>query len=162
MNNINVGDIVNVTIKQILEDEENNVRLICNITKSVQGLIQTYHLSDTNIIPKFKVNGKLKARVLYVNKHKKSILLTLKPTLMQVEIIEQFKIGDQLNGTVYKENENGYIVQYFNNVYGYLPKSELEQSDTSIQLGQTIKVYIKYINEHNKFILTLNKNIIQS
>lgn len=103
----------------------------------LQGFIDNLHLSNAqyseNIKSKFRVNQKLKARVLTILNN--SIRLTAKPALVESDLcltsLEQAETGEQFPGVVIRRSKFGALVAFYSDLKGFLPCTELLPGETA-------------------------------
>lgn len=115
---------------------------------------------------KTKVNGKIKVRVLNYDPNKKRINLTIKPIFMNIETpiilnMDDIVVGNNYFGYISGSNDYGYFVSFFNDLKGLLTYKDITDvnnlSKDSFTIGQTIKVYVTFINkENNKIGLSMS------
>lgn len=89
--------------------------------------LQTLDIPTNSWKKAFKVNQKIKCRLLYKNE-KGQYILTAKPTLVEStdEIINEFSneyVGKTATGVCIGTNVNGAIIGFYNRVAGFLPKN---------------------------------------
>ena len=126
---ISVGDLLEATVQR-----HGGFGMIVAIRGSIRGLVPTSHLSDGVLRdPQRKLQpGKVvRCRVLHVAAEEKRVLLTCKKSLLRLEEEEvvadytQADAGRVVKGVVSRVDNRGFTVFFFNNVMGYVPKSEM-------------------------------------
>lgn len=143
--------------------------LIIKLSPYVRGICTNTHLADapsvSNIDKRFKVGDKVTCRVLNVDKDKKRVSVTLKktlvntmlPALVSTEVVhEMLQENDELwsIGVVAGLQDYGIFVNFFGNVSGLLPVSELgiqgkQKVEDLYKLGQIIKCRIARMNPND-------------
>ncbi|KAK3601363.1 hypothetical protein CHS0354_037678 [Potamilus streckersoni] len=116
---IKPGKIVQCTIKAI-----HSKGVSVKVVKGITGFIPTMHLTDVtlkNPEKKFKINDKLKCRVLFVNTQKKNLTLTHKKSLVHTKYpiitdYSQCQVGQELEGFILAITDKGVRVNFFNDV----------------------------------------------
>jgi len=163
---IKVGDFLNGKIESLKGN-----KLLISFKKGMKGIVDSLNFSDKPfqgfMNPKFKENKSLKIRVLNIDPINKRLFLTVKPILLQENLnilkdFETIEAGKAYYGYISGKNEYGFIVSFFNNVKGLISFKHLEEIEkieaSSFNIGQTIKVYILFINkEKQKIGLSLIK-----
>uniref|UniRef100_A0A2H1W1Z5 rRNA biogenesis protein RRP5 n=1 Tax=Spodoptera frugiperda TaxID=7108 RepID=A0A2H1W1Z5_SPOFR len=164
---LHAGDLVDATVKTVADNH-----VLLNVGR-VTGYVSQAHLSDSGILTdtkkpstsklpkkKYKVGQTVKARVLVVDPSKQTLFLTLKPSLLSpdLEILDKYDtaaIGKAYTGVI-KTIREYILVQFFNNVVGYVPsqfisKEPLENVAQAFHIGQIVKCTILRVNpEENK------------
>ncbi|CAH1637939.1 unnamed protein product [Spodoptera littoralis] len=164
---LHAGDLVDATVKTVAD---NHVLLSVG---RVTGYVSQSHLSDSGILTdtkkpsisklpkkKYKVGQAVKARVLVVDPSKQTLFLTLKPSLLSpdLEILDSYDTaatGKAYTGVI-KTIRDYILVQFFNNVVGYVPsqfisKEPLDNVTQAFHIGQIVKCTILRVNpEENK------------
>ncbi|KAL3864691.1 hypothetical protein ACJMK2_006352 [Sinanodonta woodiana] len=125
---IKPGVIIQCTIKAI-----HSKGVSVKVVKGITGFIPTMHLTDVtlkNPEKKFKINDRLKCRVLFVNTQKKNLTLTHKKSLVHTKYpiitdYAQCQVGQELEGFILAISDKGVRVNFFNDVTGFVPKPHL-------------------------------------
>ena len=141
---VTVGQVVTGIISKVLIGPAGIKGVIVSLADGVTGLAPETHLSDVVLQhpeKKFREGGTVKARVLSTDISKRQIRLTLKKTLVNsdAKIWEEFdsiEAGDSSLGTLIRVDANGALVQFYGQVRGFLPVSEMSEA------------YIKDAREH--------------
>lgn len=91
---------------------------------------------------------------------RRRILLTAKKTLLNsaLPILTSYSpsiVGHAFHGTVYSVTQYGAVVEFYSEVRGYLPVSELSEAYVSdarehLRLGQTVKTWVLDVDESEK------------
>ena len=126
---ISAGDLLDATVQR-----HGGFGMILTIQGNIRGLCPSTHISDRVLRdPQRKLQpGKtVKCRVLHVAAEEKRVLLTCKKSLLQLtdeEILSEYTqavAGRVFKGVVSQISNHGFTVFFFNNVMGYVPKSEM-------------------------------------
>lgn len=148
-----VGKIVKGTIERLIIQKSGTSGLIVNLAKGISGLVPEIHLADIqlqNPERKFKEGMAVTARVLSTDVERHQIRLTLKKSLLNAELklwtnYEDIQTGQEASGTILTLDTRGALMQFFGNVRGFLPTSEM--SDTFVddprsrfRVGQVVTV----------------------
>ena len=135
LEDIKVGQLVNGTVEKLMINANGIGGLRVNLTEGIVALVPEMHLADAKLqYPerKFKGGMQVSARVLSIDSDKRSVKLTLKKTLVKSTKIwtdfEQISLGSQSAGTLVSLSQNGAVVQFFGNVRGFLPVSEMSEA----------------------------------
>lgn len=104
----------------------------------LQGFIDNIHLSNAeyseNIKSKFRVNQKLKARVLTITNNN-SIRLTAKPALVESDLClvssDQAEIGKLYPGVVIRRTKFGALIIFYGDVKGFVYCTHLLPGETA-------------------------------
>lgn len=121
---------------------------------NLHGFIDNLHLSNAqyseNLKSKFRVNQKLKARVLCIFKNN-SIRLTAKPAIVESDIClksdDEAEIGKQFPGVVVKREKFGAVVTFYGHMKGFIHCTHLLPGETAeatelLYDGQIVNVII--------------------
>merc|ERR1712137_688494 len=102
--------------------------LIVKVSEKMFGLVPQLHLADVLIRKpkaKFKIDQKVKCRVLHVDPQEKRINLTAKKTLVNSTdaIIDSYaaKPGTVAHGFVKAIKDRGLVVCFYNKITAYAP-----------------------------------------
>ncbi|KAL9616884.1 MAG: hypothetical protein Q9160_008273 [Pyrenula sp. 1 TL-2023] len=127
--------------------------LLVSLAEGIMGLVPIIHLADTHLQnpeKKFQHDMVVKTRVISKNVEKRQIRLTLKKALVNNEIgiwktFADIAVGKSSLGTLLKVESKGAVVQFFGDVKGYLPVSEMSEAYINdatqhFREGQVIKV----------------------
>ena len=126
---ISVGDLLEATVER-----HGSFGMIVSIQDSLRGLCPATHLSDGLLRdPQRKLpEGKpVKCRVMHVAADEKRVLLTCKKSLLRLgegEVLSDYaqaEVGRVVRGVVSRIHTHGFSVFFFNNVMGYVAKSEM-------------------------------------
>ncbi|KAJ5952686.1 RRNA biogenesis protein RRP5 [Penicillium vulpinum] len=151
---VNVGAIVKGKVEKLLIGAEGMTGLIVNLADGITGLVPSMHFADTMLqFPekKFREGQKLSLRILSVNLEKRQIRLTLKKSLLNSEsaIWKDYKDitpSAQSPGTIVNLQSHGAVVQFYGEVRGFLPVSEMSEAYIQdpaqhFRLGQVVNVH---------------------
>ncbi|KAJ5356723.1 Nucleic acid-binding OB-fold [Penicillium concentricum] len=151
---VNVGAIVKGKVEKLMIGAEGMTGLIVNLADGITGLVPSMHFADTMLqFPekKFREGQKLSLRILSVNLEKRQIRLTLKKSLLNSEsaIWKDYKDitpSAQSPGTIVSLQSHGAVVQFYGEVRGFLPVSEMSEAYIQdpaqhFRLGQVVNVH---------------------
>ncbi|KAG8983815.1 rRNA biogenesis protein rrp5, partial [Tulasnella sp. 427] len=125
---VQVGQILKVTVKSL-----SPTFMKVALSEKLTGIVPPIHYSDIVLKHperKFEEGKTVKARVLAVEPSKQRIVLTLKKSLIQSTLpvhsdFSKVKVGDTMTGTVWKVLTNALLVEFFGDIRGFVPMSEL-------------------------------------
>ncbi|KAF2104800.1 nucleic acid-binding protein [Rhizodiscina lignyota] len=153
VDDVQVGQIVKGKIEKLIINERGVGGVLVILAEGIKGLVPEMHLADVHLQHperKFKEGMEVSARVLFTHPEKNVIRLTLKKTLVNSDstVWNNFTTispGAESPGTIIKLIPSGAVVQFYGNVRGFLPVSEISDSfikDPSqhFRLGQVITV----------------------
>ncbi|KAJ5978090.1 hypothetical protein N7501_001432 [Penicillium viridicatum] len=151
---VNVGAIVKGKVEKLMIGADGMTGLIVNLADGITGLVPSMHFADTMLqFPekKFREGQKLSLRILSVNLEKRQIRLTLKKSLLNSEstIWKDYKDitpSAQSPGTIVNLQSHGAVVQFYGEVRGFLPVSEMSEAYIQdpaqhFRLGQVVNVH---------------------
>jgi rRNA biogenesis protein RRP5 len=152
---IPVGAVVPGVVEKLVVNQDGLGGLIVNIADGISGLVSEMHLADVHLQhpeKKFREGMKVKARVLSTNPAMHQLRLTLKKTLVNTESppiksYDELAVGLQAPGTIVKVLQHGAIVQFYGQLRGFLPVSEMSEAYISdpkehFRVGQTVSIYV--------------------
>lgn len=124
--------------------------ILLKLSEKMIGLIPLIHLADITIRKpgaKFKLDQKVKCKVLYVDSKEKKITLTAKKTLLnsKFDIISSYNTppGTISHGFIKAIKSNGVIVGFYNKVNAFAPKNEITDDDSNpedlFKIGQPVQ-----------------------
>ena len=165
-NTIKAGDTLKVTVKEIIDEEYVNVE----VNDHIYGKIYREQISDH---PQKKISKKLKTslgkqvqvKVWKVKKDRKILELTMKESVLGNKAFvpsdyddPRVSKGTEFTGMVFKEHTDGYIIEFMNNLRGYLPLRTLEKYNKKFNYvkGSLVQCYMLEKQEKG-FNLTVNK-----
>lgn len=136
--------------------------LMLKIFGDFDAIVPANHLLDVKLVypeRKFRVGGKVKARVLY--KHGRKIFATVRKSLVNMDehsIVTSFDnlaVGFRTSGIVDKFVGSGVLVSFFGYVRAYLPKAEISESFVEdardfLKEGQAVSVRILSVDPVEK------------
>ncbi|XP_022096574.1 protein RRP5 homolog [Acanthaster planci] len=162
---IQPGCLVEGTLTAILEKG-----LSIKISDHVSGFVPRIHMADVIIHKpqgKFTVGELLELRVLYVNPERRRLLLTHKKSLVHstlpvITSYDQPRRDMILHGFIISIKDFGYLVRFYNDITGLIPRSELctgpqPVPDGSYFIGQVVKCRVikTYSPEAKRITLSL-------
>lgn len=166
-----VGAVMTCDIEKLVINEEGVNGLVLKIAEGITGFVTERHLSDVKLQhpeKKFRQGMKIKARVLSNDLIKKRIRLTLKKTLVNSEtpIITNYddvKVGSQALGTIIKLERSGARIQFYGDLRGFLPISEMSEAyirDPSehFRVGQVVSVHVLDVNPEQRRLVVSCKD----
>ncbi|KAL2181483.1 uncharacterized protein P884DRAFT_214576 [Thermothelomyces heterothallicus CBS 202.75] len=152
---IPIGAVVPGVVEKLVINQDGLGGLIVNITQGISGLVPEMHLADVHLQhpeKKFREGMKVKARVLSTNPAMHQLRLTLKKTLVNSEApaiksYDELAVGLQAPGTIVNVLQHGAIVQFYGQLRGFLPVSEMSEAYISdpkehFRVGQTVSIYV--------------------
>ncbi|KAL0819380.1 hypothetical protein ABMA28_007497 [Loxostege sticticalis] len=165
LDQLEVGDIVQATIKSV---DDNH--MLVDVGR-VTGYIPHTHYTDAGVFvdpkkattsklpKKFKPGQEIRARVLTVDRAKKGLILTAKPTLLDagLEVLksyEQAEVGKAYTGFI-RVVKDYILVSFFANVTAFVPrhyvtKEPLESLSQAFHHGQIVTCTILKVDAENK------------
>ena len=106
--------------------------LLVRLSDKMTGLVPLVHLADVIIrkpAAKFKIDQKIKCRVLWVDSEEKKVTLTAKKTLLNssLPLITSYdaKPGTISHGFIKSVKPNGVVVSFYNRVTAFAPLNEI-------------------------------------
>ncbi|KAK4252154.1 hypothetical protein C7999DRAFT_27398 [Corynascus novoguineensis] len=152
---IPVGAVVPGVVEKLVINQDGLGGLIVNVADGISGLVPEMHLADVRLQhpeKKFREGMKVKARVLSTNPAMHQLRLTLKKTLVNsdapaVKSYDELAVGLQAPGTIVNVLQHGAIVQFYGQLRGFLPVSEMSEAYISdpkehFRVGQTVSIYV--------------------
>ncbi|KAK5664339.1 hypothetical protein OQA88_562 [Cercophora sp. LCS_1] len=152
---IPIGAVVSGVVEKLVVNEFGFGGVLVNIADGISGLVPTMHLSDVqlqNPEKKFREGMKVKTRVLSTDPSKRQVRLTLKKTLVNsdapaIQSYDELAVGLQAPGTIVALLQHGAIVQFYGELKGFLPISEMSEAyirdpKEHFRVGQTITIYV--------------------
>ncbi|PGH12623.1 hypothetical protein AJ79_04121 [Helicocarpus griseus UAMH5409] len=154
LEDVTVGAVVKGKIEKTLIGPEGVDGLIVSLADGISGLVPGMHMSDSKLLhpeKKFREGGQVSARILSVNLEKRQLRLTLKKTLLNSESSTWKEYsgilpGNQSPGTIISIQPHGAIVQFYGEVRGFLPVSEMSEAYIKdpaqhFTIGQVVNVH---------------------
>jgi rRNA biogenesis protein RRP5 len=152
---IPVGAVVPGVVEKLVINQDGLGGLIVKIAEGISGLVPEMHLADVHLQhpeKKFREGMKVKARVLSTNPAMHQLRLTLKKTLVNsdappIKSYDELAVGLQAPGTIINVLQHGAIVQFYGQLRGFLPVSEMSEAyiqdpKEHFRAGQTVSVYV--------------------
>lgn len=163
-----VGDVINGVVEKLVVGENGVHGLILKLAEGITGLVPEMHLSDVRLQhpeKKFREGMKVKARVLSTNPSKRQLRLTLKKTLVNseekpIKSFDNVSVGMQVLGTIMNVLHNGAVVQFYGQLRGFLPLSEMSEAYISdpkehFRKGQVVNVHVIHADpETNRLVVS--------
>lgn len=150
-----VGTVMTCDIEKLVINEDGVGGLVLKIAEGISGFVPERHLADIRLQhpeKKFREGMKVKARVLSVDPSKKKMRLTMKKTLVNSDApvlkqLDEVSVGAQAPGTIVKILPKGAFIQFYGNLKGFLPVSEMSEAFIAnpadhFRLGQVVSVHI--------------------
>ena len=147
INDLEVGQPIEVTIKSFTEDGGLNVAL----TPSIHTTIVAHHNADIALKEpqrRYKVDEKLQCRVLTVDREKQYVSLTAKKSLVNSTLpilthYHQAKPNTVYMGYISLVASYGLIIHFYNNIHGIVPAKDLVKEGiiTQSQMNDLTTVY---------------------
>ncbi|KAG4306303.1 hypothetical protein PORY_000291 [Pneumocystis oryctolagi] len=150
LEDFNVAELVSGTIEKIIPQG-----ILVHIAEGITGIVPTLHISDVFLIhpeKKFKKGDKVSCKVLRVDTIKRTLILTLKKSLINSKYPEitnynDIKINMKSSGVLKNILDNGAVVEFYNGIKAFLPVSEMSEvyvADPKVyfRIGQIVNVYI--------------------
>jgi hypothetical protein len=148
------GDVIKVTIKEIVGDEYLNV----SINDYMYGRLYKEQLTDNpqkHISKRLKksIGQEIKVKVWRVVKDRKIIEFTMKESLMNEKVFvpndfndPRVANGTEITGLMSKEHSQGFILEFYNGLKGYLPTRILEKYNKKFAYtkGSMIQCFMLY------------------
>ncbi len=166
-----VGTVMTCDIEKMIINEDGVNGLILKIAEGITGFVPERHLSDVKLQhpeKKFRQGMKIKARVLSNDQIKKRIRLTLKKTLVNSEtpIITKYddvKVGSQALGTIIKLERSGARIQFYGELRGFLPISEMSEAyirdpAEHFRVGQVVSIHVLDVNPEQRRLVVSCKD----
>lgn len=154
-----VGELVQGTVEKLIVQKTGSTGVIVNIAKGISGLVPEMHLADIHLQHperKFKEGLAVTARVLSTDAERHQIRLTLKKSIVNSDAklwtsYDDIGIGSECPGTVLTLDGKGALMQFFGNVRGFLPVSQMadtyvEDAKTRFRIGQVITTRAVTVN----------------
>ncbi|XP_006880025.1 PREDICTED: protein RRP5 homolog [Elephantulus edwardii] len=129
--------------------------MLVKVGEQIRGLVPPMHLADIlmkNPEKKYHPGDEVKCRVLICDPEAKTLMMTLKKTLIESELPAVTCYADatpglQTHGFIFKVKDCGCIVKFYNDVQGLAPKHELSTEyiaapETVFYPGQVVKVVV--------------------
>jgi rRNA biogenesis protein RRP5 len=136
LEDIIVGETLKGTVEKLVTRDTHVKGLLVKITDNISGFVPEMHLSDVRLLHperKFQEGASITARVLSIDHDKRRLQLTLKKTLVNSDAspwtsYANLSSGMQSPGTLVNVMPNGAVVQFYGNIRGFLPVSQMSES----------------------------------
>lgn len=159
IDDVEVGQKAQGKVEKLIYRNGELSGVLVSLAEGIVGLVPSTHLADTHLQnpeKKFRDGMAVKTRVISRNLERRQIRLTLKKALVNNEIgiwkdFTDVAVGKSSLGTLLKVESKGAIVQFFGDVKGYLPVSEMSEAYINdatqhFREGQVIKVSAMEVN----------------
>lgn len=146
------GITVEGTIREIVEDNY----LVVDINEHIFGRVHKMHLADApikRINKKFKnsIGKKMTFKTWKAIGDKEILELTMKESIVKEKVFvpkdiddPRIKNGVKLSGVLVAQTDLGYIIEYYNDLRGFLPFESLEKHNEkfAFQKGALVTAYL--------------------
>ncbi|CCK72299.1 Rrp5p KNAG_0J02180 [Huiozyma naganishii CBS 8797] len=170
---IKIGELLTTCIVNAVSEKGIELKIF---NGQFVATVSPLHISDTRLVypeRKFKIGGKVKARILNVD-NRGRIYATMKKSLVNLEqdetpIISSYEIAktakeknEKTLATVEVFRKTGCIVSFFGGVRGFLPNAEISEvfvkkPEQHLRLGQTVVVRLLKVDAEDSRILATCK-----
>ncbi|KAK2801774.1 rRNA biogenesis protein rrp5 [Onygenales sp. PD_10] len=171
LEDVTVGAVVKGKIDKLLIGPEGINGLIVSLADGISGLVPGMHMSDAKLQhpeKKFREGGQVSARILSVNLEKRQLRLTLKKSLLNSESAiwkdySDILPGNQSPGTIISLQPHGAIVQFYGEVRGFLPVSEMSEAYIKdpaqhFTIGQVVSVHALNVDAESRKLVVSCKD----
>ncbi|EGC41713.1 ribosomal RNA processing protein RRP5 [Histoplasma capsulatum var. duboisii H88] len=175
LEDVTVGAVVKGKIEKLLIGPDGISGLIVSLADGISGLVPGMHMSDTKLQhpeKKFREGVQVSARILSVNLEKRQLRLTLKKTLLNSESstwcdYSDILPGNQSPGTIISIQSHGAIVQFYGEVRGFLPVSEMSEAYIKdpaqhFNIGQVVNVHALNVDAELRKLVVSCKDQLSS
>lgn len=152
--NIKGGITVEGIIREVVEDNY----IVVDLNDKIFGRVYKAHLTDApskHISKKLKssVGGKITLKTWNAATDKEILELTKKDAIVKERVFTptdiddpKIKNGVKMTGALKAQDEKGYIIEYFNNLRGFLPFTSLEKYNKKFKFikGALIDAYLLF------------------
>lgn len=153
LTDVHVGDIVECTVKKV---ESAGAKLSLGRLSAFVPAVHVSNFPIKCIETKLTVGQQVKARVWSISEVRNSVIVTLKETLVNNELLvsyEQAREGDQYYGVIRNLCQNGFNVSFCDEVCGFLPSKYIGYAadiTKDFVQGQLVKCYILDVDLLNR------------
>ncbi|MCJ1281625.1 rRNA biogenesis protein rrp5 [Xylographa opegraphella] len=168
LEDVEVGQIVKGKVSKLVVNAAGIGGVLVSLTENISGLVSEMHLADVHLQhpeKKFREGLSVTARVLSINLDRRLMRLTLKKSLVNSDAAvwssyQKLAVGMQAPGTLINILPAGAVVQFYGNVRGFLPVSQMSESyikdpTQHFRVGQVVNVNIISIdNAENRMIVS--------
>ena len=171
LEDVPIGAQLTCDIEKLMIDERGVSGLILKVADGIRGLVPELHMSDyhlQNPDKKFREGMKVKARVLWTDPSKKKMRLTMKKTLVNSDapVVKNFSevtVGMQIPGTIVKLESHAARIQFYGNLMGFLPVSEMSEAYIAdpkehFRPGQVVSVHVIDVEEKSNRLVVSCKD----
>ncbi|EDN10819.1 conserved hypothetical protein [Histoplasma mississippiense (nom. inval.)] len=175
LEDVTVGAVVKGKIEKLLIGPDGISGLIVSLADGISGLVPGMHMSDTKLQhpeKKFREGVQVSARILSVNLEKRQLRLTLKKTLLNSESstwcdYSDILPGNKSPGTIISIQSHGAIVQFYGEVRGFLPVSEMSEAYIKdpaqhFNIGQVVNVHALNVDAELRKLVVSCKDQLSS
>ncbi|KAH7063320.1 hypothetical protein B0J12DRAFT_781138 [Macrophomina phaseolina] len=159
IDDVKVGEVVKGKVEKVMITARGSGAVIVNLAEGISGLVSETHIADVHLQhpeKKYKEGLAVTARVLSTDPERRQVRLTLKKTLVNSDApvwanYSDVQIGEQAPGTIIKLLPAGAIVQFYGDLRGFLPVSEMSEAYIKdpaehFRIGQTVTVHALSVN----------------
>jgi len=168
-----VGALVKCTVERLVINAQGKGGIILNIAQGISGLVPELHMADIHLQhpeKKFKNGVSITARVQSVDIEKRQIRLTLKKSLVNTDVQllskwEDVVPGTLTVGTILKLMPQGALLQFFGDVRGFLPVSEMSDAyiddpTKHFRVGQVLSVSVTSVTpDENRMLVSCRTSL---
>ena len=160
LEDIEVGQIVKGKVSKLVVNAAGIGGVLVSVTGSISGLVPEMHLADVHLQhpeKRFREGLSVTARVLSIDLERRLMRLTLKKSLVNSDATvwssyHKLAVGMQAPGTLINILPTGAVVQFYGNVRGFLPVSQMSESYINdpkqhFRVGQVVNVNITSIDD---------------
>ncbi|KKY24572.1 putative rrna biogenesis protein rrp5 [Diplodia seriata] len=165
---IKIGEVVKGKVEKVTITARGSGVVIVNLADGINGLVPETQIADVHLQhpeKKYREGVAVTARVLSTDPERRQTRLTLKKTLVNSDApvwadYSDVQIGEQAPGTIIKILPAGAIVQFYGELRGFLPVSEMSEAYIKdpaehFRVGQTVTVNALSVNaEQDKMTLS--------
>ncbi|KAL1645997.1 rRNA biogenesis protein rrp5 [Diplodia intermedia] len=165
---IKIGEVVKGKVEKVTITARGSGVVIVNLADGINGLVPETQIADVHLQhpeKKYREGVAVTARVLSTDPERRQTRLTLKKTLVNSDApvwadYSDVQIGEQAPGTIIKILPAGAIVQFYGELRGFLPVSEMSEAYIKdpaehFRIGQTVTVHALSVNaEQDKMTLS--------
>ncbi|MCJ1431359.1 rRNA biogenesis protein rrp5 [Xylographa pallens] len=159
LEDVKVGQIVKGQVSKLIVNAAGIGGVLVGVTENISGLVPEMHLADVHLQhpeKKFREGVSVTARVLSIDLERRLMRMTLKKSLVNSDVTvwssyQELAVGMQAPGTLISILPTGAVVQFYGNVRGFLPVSQMSESyikdpKLHFRIGQVVNVNITSID----------------
>ncbi|MCJ1385764.1 rRNA biogenesis protein rrp5 [Xylographa soralifera] len=160
LEDVEVGQIVKGKVSKLVVNAAGIGGVLVSVTENISGLVPEMHLADVHLQhpeKKFREGLSVTARVLSIDLERRLMRMTLKKSLVNSDAAvwssyQKLAVGMQAPGTLINILPTGAVVQFYGNVRGFLPVSQMSESyikdpKQHFRIGQVVNVNITSIDD---------------